>query len=189
VQPPPLLAGVAAAAVTLAAGAGVWAALAAGGMVVVVVCLGFVFGRAGVPGPVRRCLVVLAPACAASSLVLARARGLAEGLVLAGMVSVYDSAAYLMGTGAGNAWVGPATGIASIGALTLFVAAVLVPPFDGNSPWILGGLAALLAPVGPIVASHLTGDDSARVPALRRLDTLIVLGPAWVAATAVLLHP
>jgi hypothetical protein len=65
---------------------------------------------------------------------------------------------------------------------------VLVPPFDGNSPWILGGLAAVLAPVGPVVASSLTGDRSARVPALRRLDTLIVLGPAWVAATAVLLH-
>jgi hypothetical protein len=74
----------------------------------------------------------------------------------------------------------------SIGALTLFLAAV--PPFDGNTPWILGGMAAVLAPLGPILARHLIGDRSARVPALRRLDSLILLGPAWAVATALLLH-
>jgi hypothetical protein len=132
--------------------------------------------------------VVLAPAAAASALVLTRAQGLAEALVLVGMISVYDAAAYLVGTGARRAWAGPAAGLASIGALTLFVAAVFVPPFDGNSPWILGGLAAVLAPIGPVLAGRLTGDRSARVPALRRLDTLMVLGPVWAAATALVLH-
>jgi hypothetical protein len=187
-QPPPLLAGLAAAAITLAAAGGVWAAVAAGGAVIVAIAVGATVGPPGLPGVVRRCLVVLAPACAAAALVLTRAQGLAEGLVLVAMISLYDSAAYLIGTEAGNAWVGPAAGLAGIGALTLFVAAVLVPPFEGSSPWILGGLAAVLAPMGPVFARWLTGDTSARVPALRRLDTLMLLGPAWAAATALVLH-
>jgi hypothetical protein len=79
-------------------------------------------------------------------------------------------------------------GVASIAALTLFVAAVLAPPFTGASPWLLGGAAALLAPVGPVVARWVTGDKDAPVPALRRLDSLFLVGPAWVAGVALVLH-
>jgi len=119
---------------------------------------------------------VLAPALAAASLVLVRAHGLAYGLVLAGMVTVYDSSAYLIGTGAPNRWEGLFAGVASIAALTLFVAAVLAPPFTGSSPWLLGVTAALLAPAGPVLGRWLVGDPTARVPALRRLDSLLLLG-------------
>jgi len=178
-----------AAVITLAAAAG---PLAAAGAVVVVAILVTLLalssGARPAPGPVRGVLVVVAPAVAASSLVVARTQGLDQGLVLAGMISVYDSAAFLIGTGASNAWEGPIAGIASTGALTLFLAGALLLPFRGNGVWVLGGIVAVLAPLGPSVARRLVADRSARVPALRRLDTLLLAGPVWVVAASRLLH-
>jgi hypothetical protein len=186
-EPPlALLAGSASAAVVLASVAGLWATLVVGVLVVIGVVASEVKGSTGPPGLLRRVLLILLPAAAGSGLVLARAQGLSEGVALVAMISFYDSAAYLMGTGARFAVEGPIAGLASIGALTLFLAAM--PPFAGDTPWILGGLAAGLAPLGPMVARRLTPEPSARVPALRRLDSLILLGPAWAAATALLLH-
>jgi hypothetical protein len=186
-QPPlALLAGSASAVVVLASVAGLWATLVVGVLVVIGIVASEVKASTGPPGLLQRTLLILLPAAAGSGLVLARAQGLSEGVALVAMISFYDSAAYLIGTGARFAVEGPIAGLASIGALTLFLAAM--PPFAGDTPWILGGLAAVLAPLGPIVARRLTPEPSARVPALRRLDSLIVLGPAWGAATALLLH-
>jgi hypothetical protein len=102
-------------------------------------------------------------------------------LALCTYALVYDASAFLIGSDAGHAWEGPLAGLASIGAVTVAVAAILVPPFRGASPWVLGATAALATPLGPIVASMLLGptERDARVPALRRLDSLLVLGPIW----------
>jgi hypothetical protein len=172
----------------LAAVAGPWVAATMAVVVVIAVILDALVGPLAIPGAGRRALIVVAPAAAGVGLVLARVQGLDQGLVLAGMVCMYDSAAYLIGAGSNNPWEGPVAGVASVGALTLLVAAVLFSPFRGNSPWILGGMAAVLAPLGALVASRLTPARSARVPALRRLDSLILLGPLWAAGTALLLH-
>jgi hypothetical protein len=104
------------------------------------------------------------------------------------LVTVFDSSAYLIGTGAPNRWEGAVAGVASIIALTLFVAAVLEPPFTGASPWLLGGATALLAPLGPVLGRWVPGDKTAPVPALRRLDSLFLAGPAWIAGVAWMLH-
>jgi hypothetical protein len=48
-------------------------------------------------------------------------------------------------------------------------------------------MAMLCAPAGPYVATLLVGDRTANVAALRRLDSLVVLGPAWALATALVL--
>ena len=108
-------------------------------------------------------------------------------LVLLTLVGVYDASAYVVGAGATNLWEGPAAGIAFMAAVTLAVAAVFVPPFTGASPWLLGLVAAVCAPIGPIVASLLLGDRARPAQALRRLDSLLVLGPVWSAAALVLL--
>ncbi|MDQ6615184.1 MAG: hypothetical protein M3083_10635, partial [Actinomycetota bacterium] len=186
--PPAALAALFAALIAVAGlGGGLVVAVVAGTVAVVLVAAA-TFGPLGQPGVLRRVVIVLGPGVAAASLVLARSQGLATGLVLAGMVTVFDSSAYLIGTGAPNHWEGSVAGIASIAALTLFVAAVLVPPFTGASPWLLGGAAAVLAPIGPVVARWVTGDKGAPVPALRRLDSLFLVGPAWAAVVALLLH-
>jgi len=145
-------------------------------------------GPKDVAGRTWRPLVVLLPAAAGAGLVLSRAQSRPVGLALVGMVCAYDSAAYLIGTEADHPWEGPLAGLVSIAALTLFVATELAPPFRGASPWVLGGLAALLAPLGPVVAGRLLGERHAPAPALRRLDSLLLLAPAWAIAAAVLLQ-
>jgi hypothetical protein len=147
-------------------------------------------GAPGVePELLRRILIVALPAAAGAGFVLTRHQGLDEALVLGGMMVVYDSAAYLIGTGANHRWEGPATGIVSVGILSVLVAAILAPPFTGSSPWVFAGLAAVLLPLGPIICRQLVGParSPARVPALRRLDSLVLLAPAWPVAIALLL--
>ena len=109
--------------------------------------------------------------------------------MLLGYAMAYDAGTYLVGSGATSAWEGPAAGMAAIGTLTLAVAALFVPPFDGSSPLLLGALAAALAPLGRMIALALAGGSGrkVRVPALRRLDSLLALGPLWGLAAALLL--
>lgn len=125
---------------------------------------------------------------AAASPVLLLRDGIVPVFVLLTYAAVHDASAYVVGTGAGSAWEGPAAGAASIAAVTLGVAAVLVPPFRGATPWLLGGLAIVLAPLGPYAASALMGDRRANVPALRRIDSLLVLAPIWCLAAALVLE-
>ena len=77
--------------------------------------------------------------------------------------------------------------VALAAAVTLFVA-VLVPSFTGAGSFALGVVAGTLAPLGPLAASALLGDRSAPAPALRRLDSLLLMGPVWAWVAAALLH-
>jgi len=61
-----------------------------------------------------------------------------------------------------------------------------VPTFKGVAPWALGATAAVLAPLGPVVAAVVLGQRAARAPAMRRLDTFIVLGPVWTVLALVM---
>jgi hypothetical protein len=123
--------------------------------------------------------IALSVGLAAASPVLVRQIGLVEAFVLVTLVCVYDASAYLVGSGAASPWEGPAAGAAFILAVTVAVAAVFVPPFRGLSPWLFGFTAAVLAPLGPYAASALLPEPKTRAPALRRLDSLLVLGPVW----------
>lgn len=123
---------------------------------------------------------------AAGSLVLARGLGSVPGLFLFLLMCAHDTGAYLIGTGANNAWEGPAAGIAAMGPVTLGAAALAVPPFTETGPWILGGIAAVLMPAGPWVASRLLKSHKTRVPAVRRIDALILAGPVWAVAALLL---
>ena len=56
-------------------------------------------------------------------------------------------------------------------------------PFDGRiDAWVFGGLVAVLAPLGPVVASAALPTAATWVPALRRLDSYIVAAPLWASA-------
>jgi CDP-diglyceride synthetase len=132
-------------------------------------------------------MVILPIGLSAASPVLLRGLGVAAPLALFAFAAAHDMGAYVVGTGAASDWEGPIAGIASILCVTLFVA-VLVPSFRGASPFLLGLVAAVLAPLGPLAASVILGDREARAPALRRLDSLLLLGPVWAWLAAVLLH-
>ena len=122
----------------------------------------------------------LAPAVAAAAVVAARGQGLSEALTLLTAVCLYDMASFLTGTGPRGGVVGALVGMVTVGVLAVFVAAVVEPPFSGRSPWVLLGLVAVLAPVGVFLAGRICPER--RLPALRRLDSLILAGPAWVIA-------
>jgi hypothetical protein len=186
----PLAAAAGAALVPLGCAFG-WTGAAAGLVLGTVACLGLELavprtGRAAGRG--RVVVIALVLGSAAGSLVLARSIGLVPALFLLALVGAYDAGAYLVGTGAGSAWEGPAAGIAAMGPVTLAAATVSVPPFTETGPWILGAIAAVLTPLGPYAGSALTGPSTSttRLPALRRLDSLIVVGPVWVAAASIL---
>jgi len=124
---------------------------------------------------------------AAAAPVLVRHTGIAATLLLLAMICAYDAGAYLVGTGASSAWEGPAAGVAALIPLTIFAEVVLIPPFAGAQPLFLGLLAAVLAPAGPVAASALLGDRNGHAPALRRLDSLLLLGPLWAWCAVVFL--
>ena len=46
----------------------------------------------------------------------------------------------------------------------------------------------MLAPFGPPAATLLLGDRGARVRVLRRIDSLLLVGPAWAVTAAALLR-
>ena len=125
---------------------------------------------------------------AAAAPVLVRHTGIAPALLLLAMVCAYDAGAYLVGTGAASAWEGPAAGVVTLVPLTIFAAIMLVPPFATGQPLFLGLLSAVLAPCGPVAASALLGDRSGHAPALRRLDSLLLLGPLWAWCAIVFLR-
>jgi hypothetical protein len=125
---------------------------------------------------------------AAASPVLVRHTGIAATLLLLALICFYDASAYLVGTGAASAWEGPAAGITALVPVTIFAQVALLPPFSGTEPLVLGLLAAVLAPIGPVAASALLGDRAAHAPALRRLDSLLLLGPLWAWVAVIFLQ-
>lgn len=172
----------AAAVVPLAALGGPIAALAVGVAAVVGVLVvsgpgeGWVISAAAVGGP----------AAASASLVLAADASLGVALCLVSAICLFDMANYVVGTGRTGGVVGALAGLVTIAVFSMLIAAVVDPPFSGSRPWIMGGLVAVLAPLGVALARRLS--RGASLPALRRLDSLLLAGPAWVVASHVLLR-
>ena len=124
---------------------------------------------------------------AAASPVLLQRLGTAAGLFLVVLVAAYDAGDFIVGTGAVTTWEGPAAGVAAV-AVTGFAMAVLAPqPLREEGAATLALLVALLAPLGPPLASLLVGDGATPARFVRRLDSLLIAGPfAAYAVKAVL---
>jgi hypothetical protein len=103
--------------------------------------------------------------------------GAAVALVL--VVAAYDSGDFLIGTGSSNHIEGPVAGAAGILVAMFAVAALGVPPFEFPSAFAFAGLAVVLCPAGQLLASAILPAAAAPAPALRRLDSMLLLAPAW----------
>ncbi|HUJ66642.1 MAG TPA: hypothetical protein VLX59_13940, partial [Acidimicrobiales bacterium] len=136
----------------------------------------------------RSTVGILGPSVAAVAVVLARHQGSNEAVALVAAICCYDAAAFIFGTGRGalGGISGVVAGLVAVGVAAVLTAAALDPPFSGTRPCIVFGLVGVLAPVGVALLSLAVG--GARLPALRRLDSLVLSGPAWVIAMAVVLH-
>ena len=132
-------------------------------------------------------IAVLIGVGAASPAVIRDQLGVVAALAFLSWIHAIDASTFIVGSGAGNRWEGPIAGAAAAGAIGLAVAAVLVPPFRGISPWLLAAVAALLVPAGTVAGTALLGRDEAPVPGLRRLDAYLVVGPVWALLGRVLL--
>ncbi|HET6792882.1 MAG TPA: hypothetical protein VFH45_00485 [Acidimicrobiales bacterium] len=151
-------------------------------------------GLSTVPGPaeeatpaVTAAVNVAAPLAlglAAASVVLTREVSVTAVAILLTLVWCHDAGRYIVGWGAPAPWEGMAAGVATIGAAALALAVVQPSPFGASAPWLAGVVAAVAVTPGPWAAGLLVGEPSARVPALRRLDSLLLVAPLWAALTA-----
>ena len=116
---------------------------------------------------------------AAASLVLLANYDIGAVIILILFVMVYDASDYIVGSGASNGVEGPLAGGLFIAATTMFVAVTEVPPFRGADVWNFAMLAAVTMPAGQLLASAMLPRADAFAPALRRLDSLLIVAPAW----------
>jgi hypothetical protein len=124
-------------------------------------------------------------AIAGASMVLTRASSPTAAGVLFLFASAYEVGDFLIGSGGSTPVEGPLAGGAALVVTGFPMALLLVEPFDVLGVWMLG-VAALCCPVGQWIASAVLPKPDAKVPALRRIDTLLLLAPVWVVANAAL---
>lgn len=116
---------------------------------------------------------------AAASLVLLARYEIGALIILLVFVMVYDASDFVVGSGASNGLEGPLAGILFIAATSAVFAVVNAPPFRGVDIWSFAVLAMVACPLGQILASALLPRADAPAPALRRLDSMLVVAPAW----------
>jgi hypothetical protein len=125
--------------------------------------------------------VSVVPAAAGATFVLVRTESVVAAAVLLLIASAYEVGDYIVGSGASNPVEGPLAGITTVTLVSLPLALVLVEPYDAAGVGLLA-FAALACPLGQVVASAVLPGAAAPAPALRRIDTLLVLAPVWAAA-------
>ena len=131
-------------------------------------------------GYTLQCGLFVGLAAAAPTLAYRVDIGAAAALII--FVSVYEMGDYLVGSGSKNAIEGPLAGFAAIAVFAFALWVVTFVPFRANALLTFGALAAGLCPLGQLMGSAVLPRSDAPASALRRLDSLLVLGPAWVVA-------
>jgi hypothetical protein len=101
----------------------------------------------------------------------------AVGLVL--VVAGYEIGDYLVGSGARNPFEGPVAGATAIVVVMFAITAVGLKPFVFPGSFALAALAATLCPAGQLLASAILPKVDAPATALRRIDSLLLVAPAW----------
>jgi hypothetical protein len=121
----------------------------------------------------------LFPGLAAMSLVLLARLDQGSAIALLLLVSAYETGDYIVGSGASNPYEGPAAGLAAIVVVTFIVSTLPISTLSFGEAWLFGGMVGVLAPLGQLFASALLPDAGAPASALRRLDSLLLAGPAF----------
>ena len=116
---------------------------------------------------------------AAAGVVLTVRLEFLAALTLVLLVSAYEVGDFIVGSGASSSLEGPVSGIVAMAIVCAVIAVLRVSPFDGTPVFVFGGFAAVGCPLGQLAASAILPRADARALALRRLDSLIVLGPTW----------
>ncbi|MBW3614542.1 MAG: hypothetical protein KY439_04430 [Actinobacteria bacterium] len=180
--------------IALAGGVAPWAVAVAAALTAAAAA-GARFAPATLGGPTSRrsdprttaAIALLIGAGGAAPAVVRDQLGATAALVLVVLVHAVDASTFIVGSGARSPWEGWAAGAAAAGAVSLAVAALLVPPFRGAAPWLLALVVAVLVPAGGVVATAVLGRPQARAPALRRIDAFLVAAPVWALVASLVL--
>ncbi len=125
---------------------------------------------------------------AAGCVVLTLDLEIGAAVVLLLFVAAYEAGDHLIGSGASNSIEGPVTGIVTIAVVAMAVALLRIPPFDGVPAYTFAAFAAVGCPLGQLAGSAILPAADAHAPAVRRLDSLLILAPAWVWAVGVFMQ-
>lgn len=106
--------------------------------------------------------------------------GLNAAMTLILMVSAYEVGDFMVGSGASNAFEGPLAGVVALGVVAFFLFLLTPEPFSTSSALLFSSIAALCCPLGQIAASALLPRGTAWAPALRRIDSYLVVAPLWL---------
>jgi hypothetical protein len=113
--------------------------------------------------------------------VLVRRESVIAALVLVLVASAYEVGDYIVGSGSSMPIEGPLAGMTTATLVALPLSLMLVEPYDTAGVALLG-FAAVACPLGQVLASAVLPGAGAHAPALRRIDTLLLLAPLWVVA-------
>jgi hypothetical protein len=136
-------------------------------------------GRAAAAGILMLSMVA---AVGGASFVLVRAESVLAAGVLLIIASAYEMGDYIVGSGSTNPVEGPLAGITTATLVALPLALVLVEPYNDAGVGLLV-FTAVACPLGQVLASAALPGAGAPAPALRRIDTLLVLALVWAAAS------
>ncbi len=117
---------------------------------------------------------------AAASLVAIERLEFGAFIALVILVSAYEVGDFVIGTGSSNAVEGPVAGLVALVVAAAATYVLLPAPFDTNSYPLFAALAAVGAPLGQIAASAVLPRGVAWAPALRRLDSYLLVAPLWL---------
>ncbi len=173
---------------------GLGVALVVGALATLLVAAGLpsseaVVGSRGAEVPPRDALVhraellarsALPAGTAAASLVAIERLEFGGFIALVILVSAYEVGDFVIGTGSSNAVEGPVAGVVALTVAAATTYVLLPAPFDTNSYPLFAALTAVCAPLGQIVASAILPRGVAWAPALRRLDSYLLVAPLWL---------
>lgn len=117
---------------------------------------------------------------AGASVVLAHRVDTMSYFYLVAAASAYEMGSFLVGSGARNQIQGPLAGIVSVLIVVYGWAAFPFPPLDVTATWVAGVMLAVLLPAGQYFGTMILPRADARAPALRRIDSYLLAGPAYV---------
>ena len=107
-------------------------------------------------------------------------RNLPVLIALVLFVSAYEVGDFLVGSGAFNPVEGPMAGLIAAGVVAFFLFLIQPDPFSSESILMFVAVAAVACVAGQYLASALLPRGNAWAPALRRLDSYLIVAPLWL---------
>lgn len=101
-------------------------------------------------------------------------------VVLFVLISAYEAADFLVGSGSSNAVEGPVAGVAAVAVAAFALRLVPPEPLTQASLTAFAVLTALSCVTGQLVASAIMPRGGVFAPGLRRLDSALIAAPLWL---------